>query len=196
MFDSLFTTNLLLTTIFPRPILPVSGAHSDRGKRGPLCTVGVLVLLAGVVVPAQGQINVQVGGGIQMVGSTAEGSVGPGPFVRGAFPITRDVSLGVGTAGTGYVLEGGDDASYVLDLEAAAIVTLPSPSKSANYLMGGGGVRVPFRSDLDAGPAVHLGLGRLWALQESTLFVEVRPTLYVREAEADFVFPLRAGIIF
>lgn len=160
-------------------------------------TIGILILIiGGMAAPAWGQLNAQVGGGIQMVGSTAEGSVGPGLFVRGAFPITRDVSLGVETAGTGYVLEGGDDASYVLDLEAAAIVALPSPSKGANYLMGGGGVRVPFRSDLDAGPAVHLGLGRLWALQESTLFVEVRPTLYVREAEADFVFPLRAGIIF
>jgi len=162
------------------------------------CVIGLLALLVGCAVgPAWGQINAQVGGGIQMVGSTAETSVGPGLFVRGAIPLTRDVSVGLGTAGTGYVLEGGAEARYVLDLEATTIVTLPSPSKSANYLMGGGGLRIPFRSEnLDVGPTVHLGLGRLWALQESTLFVELRPTLYVRETEADFVFPLRAGIIF
>lgn len=193
MFDHTRASDGLCVQILS-PIFDAPGAHPEKVlRRG----IGVLVLLVGMAsAPAWGQINPQVGGGIQMVGSTAEESVGPGLFVRGAFPITRDVSLGVGTAGTGYVLEGGDEATYVLDAEAAAIVTLPAPTKSANYLMGGGGVRVPFRSDLDAGPTVHLGLGRLWALQESTVFVELRPTLYVREAEADFVLPLRAGIIF
>jgi len=186
------------TGMFVRILSSILNAFWSR-KGSPLVRViGTLVLLVGMAsAPALGQINPQVGGGIQMVGSTAEGSVGPGLFVRGSFPLTRDVSLGVGTAGTGYVLEGGDDARYVLDLEAAAIVTLPSPTKSANYLMGGVGLRIPFRSEnRDVGPTVHLGIGRLWSLRESTLFVEVRPTLYVRETEADFVFPLRAGIIF
>lgn len=194
MFD--YTTTFTRRMVRSLSTFPdVSGGHCGRCVR---CAIGLLALLVGCAAgPAWGQINAQVGGGIQMVGSTAEASVGPGLFVRGAIPLTRDVSVGLGTAGTGYVLEGGAEASYVLDLEAAAIVTLPSPSKSANYLMGGGGLRIPFRSEnLDVGPTVHLGLGRLWALQESTLFVEVRPTLYVREAAADFVFPLRAGIIF
>ena len=43
---------------------------------------------------------------------------------------------------------------------------------------------------------MHVGLGRLWSLRESTLFVELRPTLYVREAHADFVLPIRAGVVF
>lgn len=194
----MFDHTVPFAEMFVHLLSPIPSVLEDWWRRPLRRTIGVLILLVGVAAaPAWGQVNPQVGGGIQMVGSTAEESVGPGLFLRGSVPLTRDVSLAVGTAGTGYVLEGGDDASYVLDLEAAAVVTLPSASKSANYLMGGGGLRVPFRSDdLDVGPTVHLGLGRLWALRESTLFVEARPTLYIRDTETDFVFPLRAGIIF
>jgi hypothetical protein len=62
-------------------------------------------------VPARGQINPQIGGGMQVVGSTAELTAGPGFFVRGSFPIAQQVSFAAGTAGTGYVLQGGDEAS-------------------------------------------------------------------------------------
>lgn len=134
---------------------------------------------------------------MQITGSTAVKSAGPGLFLRASQPITQEVSFAVATAGTGYVLEGGSQATYTLDVEASAIVTLPSPSKSAKYLMGGAGFHVPIGNDaFTSGPTAHLGIGRIWALGESTLFVEATPTLWIRETRADVTLPLRGGIIF
>jgi len=181
-----------------RVLSSIPDALRDRPGRRLRRTIGILLLLIGVAgVPARGQINPQIGGGAQVAGSTAELTAGPGYFVQGSFPIAQQVSFVAGTAGTGYVLQGGDEATYILDGELSALVTFPSRSKSADYLMAGGGVRIPFRSEsLDIGPTVHVGLGRLWSLRESTLFVELRPTLYVREAHADFALPIRGGVIF
>lgn len=155
--------------------------------------VGSLLLCS----PARAQLSPQIGGGMQVTGSTAVKSAGPGLFLRASQPITQEVSLAAGMAGTGYVLEGGRQATYTLDLEASAIVTLPTPSRSANYLMGGAGIHMPFGNDaFSAGPTAHLGIGRIWALGESTLFAEVAPTLWVRKTQASLTLPIRGGIIF
>lgn len=147
--------------------------------------------------PARAQLSPQIGGGMQITGSTAVKSAGPGLFLRASQPITQEVSLAAGMAGTGYVLEGGSQATYTVDLEASAIVTLPTPSRSANYLMGGGGIHVPIGNDaFSTGPTAHLGIGRIWALGESTLFAEVVPTLWIRTTQASMTLPIRGGIIF
>ncbi|MBB4062771.1 hypothetical protein GGP80_002921 [Salinibacter ruber] len=145
---------------------------------------------------AQGQ-SLRYGTGLQVMGGTAVASVSPGFHFRTTLPITQDLSLGGGIGLAGFVFEGQADAVYAVDPEVSLIVTIPTPSRSATYLLGGGGYHVPFGNDPPAsGPSFHLGLGRIWALQETTLFLEFTPALYVRDSSAGGLFPIRAGVIF
>ena len=145
---------------------------------------------------AQGQ-SLRYGTGLQVMGSTAVASVSPGFHFRTTLLITQDLSLGGGLGLAGFVFEGQSNAVYAVDPEVSLIVTIPTPSRSATYLLGGGGYHVPFGNDPPAsGPSFHLGLGRIWALQETTLFLEFTPALYVRDSSAGGLFPIRAGVIF
>ena len=156
--------------------------------------LGIVGLLS--LAPAQGQ-SLRYGTGLQVMGSTAVASVSPGFHFRTTLPITQDLSLGGGVGLAGFVFEGQVNASYALDPEISLVVTIPNPSRSATYLLGGGGYHVPFGNDPPAsGPSFHLGLGRIWALQGTTLFLEFTPALYVRESSAAGLFPLRGGVIF
>lgn len=159
-----------------------------------LFLLGILGLL--LAAPAQGQ-SLRYGTGLQVMGSTAVASVSPGFHFRTTLPITQDLSVGGGLGLAGFVFEGQTNAVYTLDPEVSLIVTIPSPSRSATYLLGGGGYHVPFGNDPpSSGPSFHLGLGRIWALQDTTIFLEFAPALYVRESSAAGLFPLRGGVIF
>lgn len=155
---------------------------------------GLLFLLA---VGAGSAQSLRYGAGLQVMGSTAVKSVSPGFHVRTTLPITQDLSLGGGIGFAAFVLEGQSRATYALDPEASLIVTLPNPSKTATYLLGGAGYHLPFGNrELANGPSFHLGMGRIWVLQETTLFLEATPTLYVRENGAAGLLAIRAGVIF
>lgn len=159
-----------------------------------LLLLGIVGLLS--VAPAQGQ-SLRYGAGLQVLGSTAVASASPGFHFRTTLPITQDLSVGGGVGLAAFVFEGQTNAVYALDPEVSLIVTIPNPSRSATYLLGGGGYHVPFGNDPPAnGPSFHLGIGRIWALQDTTLFLEFTPAIYVRENSAAGLFPLRGGVIF
>lgn len=146
------------------------------------------------------------GGGLQATGSTAAQGIGPALHFRTSFPMNRDFSLGLGGTLTGFIFEG--ENAYALDTEASLIVTLPNPSRRSFYFLGGAGYHVPMGGRYDApsavsgdlgvgqGPTFHAGLGSVWKLSATSLYLEVTPTLFFRRERSDVLLPLRIGVIF
>ncbi|MFB6247079.1 MAG: hypothetical protein ABEL97_00750 [Salinibacter sp.] len=156
-----------------------------------------LGLLAGAPLASQAQDRPRFGVGLQVTGSTVDNNVGPGLRFRTSVPINQDLSLGLGAALTGYVFEGRDDASYAFDPQTSLIVTLPGSSTQRTYVLGGVGAFVPFGdTDAASGPTLHLGVGRVWLLNESSFFAEFDPALFVGAEETQVIFPVRIGVIF
>lgn len=145
-------------------------------------------------VPAQGQSRFGVG--VQLLGSTADGNVGPGLRFRASTAVNQDVSLAVGSGLTGYIFRGQDDAAFALDPQVSAIVSFSTSSAETTYVLGGGGVYVPFgNTTTESGPTFHLGVGRAWLLKESSLFFEFNPGFLVGKETTSLVLPLRVGVI-
>lgn len=162
----------------------------------------VAVVLLGLVLgspdPAQAQEErPRFGVGVQVMGSTVDDNVGPGVRFRSSVPLTQDVSLGLGAGFTGYIFEGRDDASYAFDPQASLIVTLPGRNRQRLYVLGGAGAYVPFgETGAESGPTIHLGLGKVWLLNESSFFFEFDPALFIGKEETRAIMPIRLGVIF
>lgn len=121
---------------------------------------------------------------------------GPALGIRGrvALPVNRDVSV-AGDLGLGaHVFEGRSGARYVLNPQVSLIVTLPG-DRSARYFLGGFGGFIPF-SEGAGGPSLHAGMGWAIPLSDTSLFVEVNPSLVVGEDETTGVLAVRGGVIF
>jgi hypothetical protein len=154
-------------------------------------------LLAPPEVPAQS--SPRFGTGLQLLGTTAgdNGNFGPGFRFRVSAPINRDLSFAIGTSFTGYIFEGQDEASYAVDPQASLVVTLPGRGSQSLYFLGGAGAYVPFGdTSADPGPTFHVGIGKVWLLQDTSLFLEFDPALLVGETQTDVLLPLRLGVIF
>lgn len=159
----------------------------------------VLAVVLGTVGPAQAQPEPRFGVGLQMMGTTVDGNVGPGLRFRSSVPINQDISLGIGAGLTGYIFQGRDDAAYAFDPQASLVVTLPGPGTQRLYVLGGGGAYVPFGNlddDVSGGPTLHFGIGKVWLLNESSFFLEFDPALYIGEQQTNVILPLRVGVIF
>jgi len=165
-----------------------------------LLSVALLTLaLLWPTVPAQGQQSPKFGVGFQMMGTTVDDNIGPGFRFRSSIPITQDVSFGIGAGFTGYIFAGRDDAAYALDPQASLVVTLPGSGPQRFYVLGGAGAYVPFGNldeDVSGGPTLHLGIGKVWLLNESSFFLELDPAVYVGRKTSEVIIPLRVGIIF
>jgi hypothetical protein len=149
--------------------------------------------------PAQAQQAPKFGVGIQMMGTTVDNNIGPGVRFRSSLPITQDISLGIGTGFTGYIFEGRDDSAYAVDPQSSLIVTLPGTGTERLYVLGGAGAYVPFgnlEEGVNSGPTVHLGIGKVWLLNESSFFLEFDPALYVGQETSEVIIPVRVGVIF
>jgi hypothetical protein len=156
-----------------------------------------LGLLAGAPPTTQAQDRPRFGVGLQLMGATVDNNVGPGIRFRTSVPINQDLSLGLGAALTGYIFEGRDDAAYAFDPQTSLIVTLPGSSQERTYVLGGAGAYVPFgNTDAASGPTLHVGVGKVWLLNESSFFAEFDPALLVGARETHVILPLRAGVIF
>jgi len=157
----------------------------------------LLTLVLGTGHPAQAQQQPRFGVGLQLMGTTVDDNVGPGFRFRTSVPVNQDVSLGIGGGLTGYIFSGRDDAAYAFDPQASLVVTLPGAGTERFYVLGGAGAYVPFGDTAaNGGPTLHLGLGKVWLLNESSFFVEFDPAIFVGEEETDIVVPLRLGVIF
>lgn len=117
---------------------------------------------------------------------------------RVSAPVNRDLSFAVGTSFTGYIFQGQDEASYAMDPQASVIVTLPVMGDRSTYFLGGVGAYVPFDAgpDRDSAPTFHLGVGKVWLLTDSSLFLEFNPAIAVAEENTELLLPIRFGVIF
>ena len=165
-----------------------------------------LVLLACLfAAPASAQrggLNPRFGAGFDALLSLASGNVlddGFGLGVRGraSFPVNADFSVAVGAGFAGFLLGGRDDANYLFNPQVSGIVTLPRSPQWARYLIGGFGGYFPLGdSQAEGGPALHLGLGWVRPLNESSLYVEIDPALVIGETRTALIVPARVGVIF
>lgn len=157
-----------------------------------------LGLLLFTTAPAHAQEQQpRYGVGLQMMGTTVDDNIGPGIRFRSSVPLTPNVSLGLGTGLTGYIFQGRDNASYAFDPQASLIVTLPGSGPQRSYVLGGGGAYVPFgNTNAPSGPTLHLGLGKVWLLNQSSFFLEFDPALFIGKSGTSVVLPVRVGVIF
>ncbi|MFB6273681.1 MAG: hypothetical protein ABEL51_12380 [Salinibacter sp.] len=87
-------------------------------------------------------------------------------------------------------------------------MTLPNPTRSSLYLLGGVGYHMPFGSryadptavsgklEVKSGPTFRVGLGKVWQFRVLSLYVELVPSLFFRRDRSDLLLPLRGGLIF
>ncbi len=162
----------------------------------------VFALIIGLVPPATtdqaAAQSPRLGVGLNSMLSTADG-FGVGFRGRASAPVNRDVSIAIDLGFTGFVFSGRRNAEYVFDPQLSAIVSLPSQPDRLGYVLFGLGGYVPVGGtieDQQSGPTVHVGMGWVRALQETSLFYEVNPALIVGEHSVDVAIPLRIGIIF
>lgn len=163
--------------------------------RALVCAVGLFFLVDGSLQAQalRGRIS------FQMAGSSIERSVGPGVHVDAKQPITGGLSVVAGGGLAAYILEGRRTGTYSFTPEAGLNMVIPSRSKWANVIFGGGGYHVPFgkgASAAEGGPTIHLGVGRIRALRETTLFINLSPTAVLREQTTAFFLALRTGVVF
>lgn len=169
-------------------------------RLAPVLAVALLLAAwAGRPAPARAQaqdLNPRFGMGVNTMAS-AQG-LGFGLRGRVSAPLNTDLSLALDLGVTGFFLRGRDDASYVFDPQASAIINVPYVSRRFNYLLVGLGGYVAFDSEGDSsgGPTVHFGVGKATVLNETTLFYEVNPALIIGEQRLGVALPFRIGIIF
>jgi hypothetical protein len=163
------------------------------------CLLLVFSLMLSLAGPVQAQKPPsRFGLGFQVLASTASGDIGPGLHFRASTPINSDFSLAVGSGLTGFIFGGRENSAFAFDPQVSGIVSFsisPDPAQST-YILGGVGAYVPFgNTDTGSGPTFNLGVGRVWLLDESSLFVEFNPGFLIGEDSTTLIFPIRAGII-
>lgn len=168
-------------------------------KRPGLFVPALLLLLLGLLAPTvvlSQPMQPRFGLGFNTLLSSEDG-IGFGFRGRASAPINADLSFGIDLGFSGFILEGRDDATYLFDPQISAIVTLPG-IQTAPYFIGGVGAFIPV-SDNDSnnyGPSLHLGIGWVRALSETTIFYEVDPALVIGKSSVSFALPFRLGLIF
>lgn len=146
--------------------------------------------------PAQ-DLTPRFGLGVHTMLSSADG-FGLGVRGRASVPVNADISAAADVGFTGFILGGRRDAAYIFDPQLSAIVSLPTSPDRLTYVMFGLGAYAPVGDDDDgvSGPTIHLGIGWVRALRESSFFYEIDPALIVGEDRVDVAVPLRIGVIF
>lgn len=140
----------------------------------------------------------RLGVGLNSMLSTADG-FGVGLRGRASAPVNRDLSIAIDLGFTGFVFSGRRDAEYVFDPQLSVIINLPSQQDRLSYVLFGLGGYVPVGGIIDNqqnGPTVHIGMGWVRALHETSLFYEVNPALIIGEHSVDLAIPFRIGVIF
>lgn len=170
--------------------------------RLPLLALAALVLFPA---PASAQaVRPRFGAGFDLVATPPGQEVVPeglgiGVRARAAIPVNADLSFGADVGVIGFVLSGQDEARYILNPQISGILTLPR-ARWAGYLLGGFGGMIPLSNDpinpIDGGFTIHAGIGWALPLNETSLYIEVDPSLIIGENSTTVALPLRAGVIF
>lgn len=162
----------------------------------------VACLFAAPVSAQSGGLNPRFGVGFDGLlsifgGDVLDDGLGLGVRGRASFPVNADFSVAVGAGFAGFLLGGRDDANYLFNPQVSGIITLPRSPQWARYLIGGFGGYFPLGdSNAEGGPALHLGLGWVRPLQETSLYVEIDPALVIGESRTALIVPARVGVIF
>ncbi len=140
--------------------------------------------------------NARIGLGFQTILTTDDG-LGFGFRGRLSAPVNSDLSFAFDVGAAGFILEGRDNATYISDPQVSAIISFPGSPERAAYILAGVGGYIPFdRNDRGkGGPTLHVGLGWVKPLRETTLFYEINPALIIKREEVSVAFPFRIGII-
>ncbi len=156
-----------------------------------------LMLAAGAPAAQAQESNTRFGLGVGATASTVDG-LGLGVRARVSAPLSRDLSLAADVGATGFILGGTEDAVTVLDPQVSAIINLPVRGDQLSYVMAGVGAHVPLANTerSESGPTLHAGYGRVYALQDNSIYWEVNPALLVGDDSVDLLVPVRLGIIF
>jgi hypothetical protein len=140
----------------------------------------------------------RVGLGMSAVGSTGENPFGLGLDTRLAFPINPDLSISAGTSFVNYVFQGRDGAAYFINPSVSLIVTMNAAAPRSPYLIAGLGAYLPLAGDTsknESGPIVEVGIGWVFSLQVTSVFLEITPALVVARSEVGMQIPARVGVI-
>lgn len=140
----------------------------------------------------------RIGFGLNGVAGTQDPAIGMGFDARASWPINQDFSIAGGTGVIGYIFQGRDGSSYFLTPQASAIVTLDATNIKSPYFIAGVGGHFSIGSKdrgEDSGPTVHAGLGWAFMLQQTSIYLEVSPTLVVARSAASVLLPLRVGVV-
>ncbi|GIV61339.1 MAG: hypothetical protein KatS3mg044_0205 [Rhodothermaceae bacterium] len=186
----------------PFPNFPLDGYQpTPTGmadtKQFIVLSFALIALSMPLTTPVQAQsMAPRFGLGFATMLSTEDG-LGLGFHGRASAPVNADLSFAVDLGFVGFILEGRDEATYIFDPQVSAIITLPGV-RSAPYVLGGVGGYIPL-NDKDrtvSGPTIHLGIGWVRALNETSLFYELNPALIIGETNVQFALPFRLGLIF
>ena len=112
---------------------------------------------------------------------------------RVALPVNADLSVAGGLGVAANLFDGRSESQFIFNPQASLIVTLPGRG-TARYVLGGFGGFLP--SDGGGGPSLHAGLGWALPLNETSVFLELNPSLVVGENQSTAVLAARAGVIF
>ncbi len=147
----------------------------------------------------QDNLDPRFGLGFNTAISTEDG-LGVGLRLRGSSPINADLSFAVDLGVTGFIFGGRDEATYLVDPQVSAIVSVPQgPPNRLTYFLGGLGAYIPFETNAEnpeAAPTLHFGIGRVELLTDTSIFYEVNPALIIGEERVGLLLPIRAGVIF
>ncbi len=144
-------------------------------------------------------LDTRFGLGLNGLVSTSDG-LGLGLRGRVSAPLNQDVSMAFDLGLSGFIFGGTEEANFVFDPQISTIVTLPRSNDSAPYVLAGIGAYVPFGANLGddplRGPTVHLGIGWVRALAETSLYYEINPALVIGQDRVGIALPVRLGLIF
>jgi hypothetical protein len=148
--------------------------------------------------PAQAELNPRFGLGFEALfvppgQGEVQSGLGLGIRGRASLPVNADLSFAADFGFAGFLFSGRDDASYAVNPQASAILTIPRLGRT-RYLMAGMGGYFP--STGGGGPTIHGGVGWVTPLTETSLFVEVNPALVIGRTRTSVVIPVRVGVIF
>jgi hypothetical protein len=133
--------------------------------------------------------------------SLPDDGLGIGIRGRASLPLNADLSLALDLGGSGFILRGSRDATYVFEPQLSLIINLPN-SRFTNdrrfmYGLAGVGAYVPTGDEqAKGGPTIHGGIGWVVPLNETSMFYELDPALVIAPDRVGLAIPFRVGLIF
>ena len=171
----------------------------------PLLRLATLAAAVALAAPAGaqsfGSAPPRIGVGFDVTGAIPGQDLIPdgvaiGLRVRAALPVNADLSLAASVGLAAHLWDGRADARYVMNPQTSLIVTLPGRGPNVRYVLGGFGGFIPLDGNGGGGPTLHAGIGTAIPLNDTSLYLEVDPSLLIGTNETTLVLSGRVGVIF